>query len=153
MVRGRSFAPDDGAELAHSWREASTRHDEQNSPMFWSGVTSLFENQIDQSNYDHISESLLTRWSIPDRQVQKNLAAEKTYHAKPVSGETDEDALQNITPLYCRRGKKVETSGNSRDGAPLRSLQAVKILRSCLKLGGGKWCKFLASFPRHCYCY
>ena len=38
MVREPSFTPGDDTALASSWREASTRHDEQSSLIFWSGV-------------------------------------------------------------------------------------------------------------------
>lgn len=56
--------------------------------------------------------------------------------AKPVSGETAEDANLNVMRLYCNRTKKADSHGVVRDGPPLRSLVAVEILRHCPKFNG-----------------
>ena len=61
MVQRPSFTQGDGAALARSKREASTRHEEQNSPMFWSSLASFFEDQIHRSHSHRESESLQAR--------------------------------------------------------------------------------------------
>jgi len=104
--------------------------------MFWSSVSIIFEQQLGTSVNKRTAESLCSRWGTLQRQVQKFLAAERAYHSKPVSGETSQDAADNVMRLYCSRNKKVDNNGFWKDGPPLRSLAAVNILRDCPKFSG-----------------
>ena len=132
MVRGLSFTPNDDTVLAKAWVEVSAGHDEQNAPKFWSNVTDVYNRRCDLQTTKRTPDSLRSRWTTLQRSVQKYLAAEKAYRSKPVSGETSEDAAQNIMKLYCNRAKRTESHGVVRDGPPLRSVGAVEILRRCL---------------------
>ena len=136
MVRGLSFSPAGDAALARSWLEVSNRQDEQNSQSFWENVQEVFLKNFGISTDISTPESLRSRWNTLQRVVQKYLSCERACNAKPVSGETVEDAAVNIMRLFCNRTKKKDAYGVYRDGPPLHSLQAVEILRGCPKFSG-----------------
>ena len=93
-----------------------------------------FCNQPEAFEHARTAASLQSRWQTLQRQVQKYLTAERIYYAKPEpSGTTEVEAKHNIMVLFRRRSRKVGTDGNGKDAPPLKSLEAVEILRACPK--------------------
>lgn len=63
MARGPAFNPEDDAALTRSWMEVSSRHDEQNSTVFWGAVLQCFEKQENRSGCYRSQESLRSQWN------------------------------------------------------------------------------------------
>ena len=136
MVRGKAFSPEDDCALSKAWIEVSQRHEEQNSPTFWSSVAEMYSSYYGVTAPQRTPDSLRSRWSVLQRLVKKYLAAERAYLSRKVSGENEVDQRENIMKLYCSRIKKQDAFGIMRDGPPLRSLGAVDVLPYCPKFGG-----------------
>ena len=94
-----------------------------------------FQKQESKTYRERSSESLRSRWGTLQRNVQKYIAAERVYLSKLVSGETSLDAEPNIMKLYCSHNRRKDAYGIVLGGAPLRSLEAVAVLRDCPKFG------------------
>lgn len=133
--RGASYSPEEDCALARCWAASSLVHDEQNATAFWESVSSSFSQQP-EADQARSASSLRTRWGTLAKSVQKYLAAERLYLAKPVSGESPDEIAANIMRLFRSRTRSRDKTGAFKEGPPFRSLDAVEILRDLPKFGG-----------------
>lgn len=133
MVRGASFLPAEDAALARCWVSTSGMHDEQNGPDFRDNVAEAYNMQPEAAERSRVPGSQHSRWQTLNKIIQKYLAAERLSRSQPVSGETEEEVLQNIMVLFRRRTRYKDRNGVWRDGPILKSMGAVQVLRSSPK--------------------
>eukprot|EP00171_Calliarthron_tuberculosum_P003039 IDg3039t1 len=134
--RGASYSPEEDTALARCWAAASLEHDEQNATAFWGSVAASFCRQP-EAEEARTGSSLRCHWGTLAKAVQKYLAAERLYLAKPVSGESQDEILANIMRLFRSRTRVRDKNGAFKDGPPLRSMGAVEVLRHLPKFGCG----------------
>ena len=133
MVRRLGFTPEDDAALARACVAVSHGHDEANAILFRDAVREALQKQENKTDSERSSESLCSQWDTLQCYVQKYIAAERVCLSKPVSSEIFLDAKRSIMELYSSRNHRKDAFGVVRDGASLRSLEAVAVLRDCLK--------------------
>lgn len=139
-TKGSNFKPADDLALATCWVAISQKTTEQNSDTFWNSVMNEYEKQP-RTLTPRSAASLKCRWTTVQKVTQKYLAAEKLYRANVPSGETEEDTTTNIMKLYRERCATTEKDGSKKLAAPVKFLDAVKLLSTHPKfsatVGGG----------------
>jgi hypothetical protein len=142
--RGPGFPPLEDLALARAWVHTSEKTEEKYSAAFWSEVYETFENQPEAASRERGPGSLSARWVQLQRTVQRYLAADKQYRAHTPSGETEDSTREAVMTLYQKQNKTKTTNGE-RDPPPLKSLDAVSVLKACPKFsekvgGSSKTC-------------